>query len=115
MVRINLSDDQRTKLLEMCNAMFPNQKHALWLEDDSFFITDYHQENSNTFVESVSIHWFEFCLCHLLPKLKKIGIQPELYVLTLPSTHIGWDTKGVNHPIDYIYQEYDKKLNAQNV
>jgi hypothetical protein len=70
-----------------------------------------YESYDETYVEG--IHWFEFLMCKLIPKFKSFGINIDYWLMTLPSTHIQWNGTKVNHPVDYIYNEFKKLKNAK--
>jgi hypothetical protein len=70
------------------------------------------QDNSQIFPPY--IHWFAFLMCELIPKFKKLGINIDYWLMTLPSTHIQWSGTNVNHPIDYIYNKFKELKNESN-
>jgi hypothetical protein len=100
MKAIELTEEHKDKLLEMCDALFPKyddiriSKDLLWLFD-----------NKNDDFEV--FHWFEFCMTHLAIRFKKLGIDINYWLMTLPSAHSQWP-KEYNHPLDYLYFEFKK-------
>jgi hypothetical protein len=105
METIKLTLDQKKKLIEMCNKLFPKFSWGNSFEKRSF-------DNELVFCDSegcVSIHWFEFCMTHLIPRLKKFGIKIDCWLMTCPQTHCQWP-KDYKHPVDYVYFEFKKKF-----
>jgi len=108
MKNIELTEEHKTKLLEMCNELFP--------EDEFTFDNDYAEDgiidrnflgktkNDLTWEDKGShFHWFEFCMTHLA---NKILIQDEQLSDFLLTINIEL------HPINYLYKEFKniKKL-----
>jgi hypothetical protein len=88
---IELTQEHKSKLLEMCNKLFSEY-------DDILFspITFNMLMFNGTEKDTVYIHWFEFCITHLAKKVcKSDGI-------TL--TFNGYK----NNPIDFLYKEFKK-------
>ncbi len=106
MKSIELTEEHKTKLLEMCKVLFPEY-------DLIEFGKKYHPNNKFIWMSKnnnlkVDIHWFEFCMTHLQFKFKKLGIELDLWLLTLPTTHLQWGNYNFNHPVDYLYEEFKK-------
>lgn len=128
MKSLELTPEHRTKLLEMCEALFPEQspfqigipgelrkgwgysKHFIFGKSDIF--AD----------DGVFCHWFEFCMTHLVEaiiatyvvnkdgeKVYKRTLNDSLSIFYLQTLLFsrGYDKQ---HPIDYLYNEF-KKLN----
>ena len=100
MKSIKLTEEQKDKLLEMCNTLFPEYDFSMFhngLNNDlDEFIIDINHLNNTHYL---SIHWFEFCMTHLA---EKVFIQDESlndYLLTFNVS---------KHPIDYLYSEFLK-------
>lgn len=104
MTNINLSKKQKDKLIEMCKALFPEYHYVGWYitEDELSYRTKEFRFNLLHFIkngnEGSMIHWFEFCMTHLLAKLA--DSITDLY-----------NYEGLSlseHPVDYLYQEFKK-------
>lgn len=108
MKSIELTKKHKDKLLKMCNNLF--------ISDNSPYI-----DNNNNVViwnlskgieaeYSVAIHWFEFCMTHLVDKLYNdekyrdcSGYDCNLHVeLTLAMLNHKM------HPVDCLYEEFKK-------
>lgn len=129
---IEINEEQKEKLLEMCKVLFPKYPEI--------FITEFESDDLNIFMFSknsikywkkelkedfdidyislyeadVKIHWFEFCMTHLAKKL--------LYLLYVPKNanseegyQIGMEKFSNNalyypkiHLVDYLYLEFKK-------
>lgn len=105
MKAIELTEEQEDKLIEMCKVLFPEysisiasllprQKGIMCITRANPYLVEY-------------IHWFEFLLCNIVPEFKKRGIDIRIWLLTLPKTHMQWG-ENINHPIDYVHQEFLK-------
>lgn len=103
---IALTEEHRSKLLEMCKALFPNYfdwrygKH--WASYELFFV------NNN---QSFQIHWFEFCMTWLMYTLsyefsKSDTVKAKPIHIELCELNKGDYFK--IHPIDYLYGEFKK-------
>lgn len=132
MKSIEINQDQRNKLLEMCKYLFP-EMDAYTIEDteeSDGMILGFWGQSTN----GVSIHWFEFCMTHLNRKIDKLYIEKEITPLEkrafnennypdgLPKNWTElweyrpymqiWKTLNLGqykiHPIDYLYEEFLK-------
>lgn len=109
MKNIELTEDHKSKLLEMCKVLFPEVKiHTGMLSDGSQApekVLDYpvdlewgtEWDLPYISVETEQIHWFEFCMTHLVRELmcKNTKHMQQLFM-------------GLKHPIDYLYEEFKK-------
>lgn len=97
MNQIEITEEQKKKLLEMCKALFSEyDKYTFWHSD---FIGLYHViDDEESAEDNVSIHWFEFCHCYIAPKLFiEYKEKLQFYI----DTYTG-------NPIDYLYEEFKK-------
>ena len=113
MKNIELTEDHKSKLLEMCKVLFPKLNLEMYydddisdnweeaLEDDScgndaqvgYLISNWHKPNAKI------IHLFEFCMTHLCDKIFIHDESLNEFLLTF----------NVNkHPVDYLYEEFKK-------
>ncbi len=119
---IQLTEEHKSKLLEMCKALFPElqkkayditvkyygSKEAADMNYGGFYITgDNHiqcsypiDSHDDSFHQHLieSIHWFEFCMTHLR---RKLNIHHDDLFLT---TNTGVDT--FIHPVDHLYEKF---------
>lgn len=107
---IELTEEHKSKLLEMCKELFIESKPkidsnnivSLWILDS---------EGLSEGEYNFKIHWFEFCMTYLMyklsyefskiPNIKGRSIHIELWELN----------KGdyfKKHPVDYLYEEFKK-------
>ena len=114
---IQLTDEHKSKLLEMCEALFCSDN------------TPYIDKNNNIVVwnlaegveaeYSVSIYWFEFCMTYLCEKIlnpnpdKPARNLADKFKMFFWETNLYWSNAHLNvnpsrHPIDYLYEEFKK-------
>lgn len=120
MKQIELTNSQKTKLVKMCQKLFPEYKHikktgngGIWFHhadkgqpDTSNppnylpgFLFGFHSngEDGDTYDGAAfAIHWFEFCIEHLLSKLN----------LSYYSYTRWCNEEGKTHIIDYCYSYF---------
>lgn len=135
MKSIDLTTSQKSKLLEMCKKLFPNDKIDSFENNTIKFLINYCKKkdcNNDKITyagweEVLKIHWFEFCMTHLIIKLQNslpddvVWREQPQYV----SNVFGWKKgskwtlysdfffhypKQINkiHPVDYLYKEFKK-------
>lgn len=115
MVQLKLTEEHKTKLLEMCVKLFP--KYKIIIEQD--YARDYNavagilsirDNDTDNFI--TKYHWFEFCLLHLAKQI--------IYPLYVPANcnseeglQIGIEEFGNDvlyypktHPVDYLYSKF---------
>ncbi len=75
---IKLTEKQKEKLIKMCNKLFPKPGHwFFWESEEDSYPKDQMIGYCNTYVlrgkhyPALEIHWFEFCIRFLVPKLVK--------------------------------------------
>jgi hypothetical protein len=98
---IELTEEHKTKLLEMCEVLFPEYKININLdhfdEEDGNLGVKPNNENG-IYKHGWMIHWFEFCHCYLLPKLiTERNSKLQFYMDTF-----------TGNPIEYLYEEFKK-------
>ena len=89
---IELTEEHKSKLLEMCETLFP--KYDFTLDKWEFCFVTFGLKTYSLYTEH--IHWFEFCMTHLSEKIDCDLAHNIIYMK--------------KHPIDYLYEEF-KKLN----
>ena len=108
MKSIKLTEEQKDKLLEMCNTLFPEYDFSMFhngLNNDlDEFIIDINHLNNTHYL---SIHWFEFCMTHLAEKIfNQIDDEDDIeYRQEFQNTCL---ISKDQHPIDYLYSEFLK-------
>jgi len=105
---IELTEEHKSKLLEMCKVLFPEYIETYLgvndydLEPDGYI---YFIKNKNI----TRIHWFEFCMTHLADKMLQLGELPNYdneldYEFNSILQSSWWES----HPVDYLYSEFKK-------
>lgn len=130
MVAIELTEEHKEKLFEMCKKLFPEYK---W-ENGNFFrkghldIYKWGTEMCPDWpIYSHSIHWFEFCLTHLAEKVinpkgendSTIRKNFEEFFIHMKSYSWFIQDPGLResfakHPIDYLYEQFKKLKQIDN-
>lgn len=105
MKSIELNQEQKDKLIEMCESLF-GFKFVIGSRTIRYYRNI---ETSNIVQSNELIDWFEFCLTYLQCKLKELGAF---------NNNINCDSEILSswinsHPVDYLYEKY-KKLNIKN-
>jgi hypothetical protein len=103
---IELTEEHKSKLLEMCKVLFP-QLTDLEIRDSTedfcfdfeHICIEYGRENDNL----VIIHWFEFCMIYLYTKLI---VDKYNYYSISDAMSNGYTMIYDQHPIDYLYDEF---------
>lgn len=121
MKSIELTEEHKTKLLEMCKILFSEYNNIRFgippfgTRDIIQFYKGSKTSPNYPFLE-LSIHWFEFCMTHLANKLllstgsnNNIFIENTFNKISLFRGIIFDEDKNQNeHPIDYLYEEFKK-------
>ena len=136
MKSIELTEEHKAKLLEMCKVLFPEYSN-LEVRDS---MEDFCMKQDNLFIElneavnrrdCTVIHWFEFCNTHLLKIISENLAQQnsskewsgddkmfekwniiDVYHKKISKGLISWINH--EHPIDYLYKEF-KKLKHEKI
>lgn len=123
MKSIELTKEHKSKLLEMCNKLFPEYKEIILTKQKCLNFGFKDHGSYTTKIADMSIHWFEFCMthlsnkiintyweCHLNQKHYKSNLLEEFsdfYLSTIDcNTNIILNQQ--IHPIDYLYEEFKK-------
>lgn len=112
MQSIQLTQKHKDKLIEMCKALFPEYNN-IYFRIDSKSSCIYPKEISidNNILRigsfgklDLSIHWFEFCMMELAPKIMPPFIDCEEFYSGL----LGLDEVDSyqKHPVDYLYEQF---------
>jgi hypothetical protein len=129
---LELTKEQKDKLLEMAKVLFPEYATIeMYYDDDiadsweealldkqcgndaqvQFIIFNWHKPDAK------HIHWFEFCLTYLANKIYFPDIQNierdarnkiEKFYFSTFMEAIEGGPAGYDHPIDYLYKEFKK-------
>ncbi len=91
---LQLTNEHKEKLLEMCKALFPEYKHFGFENDYSDEgMMEYHNNDWN---KMKLIHWYEFCHTQLVDKIfNKYNNKLQCIIDT-------W----CGNPIDYLYEQF---------
>jgi hypothetical protein len=99
MTEIKLTEEHKSKLLEMCNKLFPEYDFTLDKWKQCFVTLGL---KSKVAYDS-HIHWFEFCMTHLYTKLI---VDKYNYYSISDAMSNGYTMIYDQHPIDYLYDEF---------
>lgn len=104
MTPIQLTEEHKSKLLEMCKALFPEMDaHTVKdVEDSNGMILGTWGQSTN----GIAIHWFEFCMTYLIQKISQINPKTDHdYEHLIEGLFINTNEK---HPVDFLYEEFKK-------
>lgn len=122
MKSIQLTEEQKEKLLEMCKELFPeynNIKIKCTLKGKKITVSKriYFDGSGNMmgfpkkemadvdpYITYDWIHWFEFCMTHLQDKLKGLGGFENDFDCDVNLMSCWYES----HPVDYLYSEFKK-------
>ncbi len=107
MNNLSLNNEQKDKLLQMCNDLFPEYEHF------EFDVADGH-----LFIDGseLSIHWFEACVMHLPERIAENfnTVYPKekhaFIVDMMMKKMLSYSPIDKIHPVDYLYEMYEKTL-----
>lgn len=126
---IELTEEHKSKLLEMCKVLFPDYKFYFYhpLLKTNMLVGFLRTNDSDTYDNcDIFIHWFEFCMGTLAAKIDDMYFTHNKEKLESKNDNIritAWDRRpyhdlwsGFNfgalkpksHPVDYLYQEFLK-------
>jgi hypothetical protein len=128
MKAIKLTEEHKSKLLEMCNKLFPEYGDVQLLK--SYCATEYDatgspylrwyipfEHNGKKTTKLIKIHWFEFCMTHLVEKLIEVineyesklsdSKREKFFIEIFEPYELLMSIKD-KHPIDYLYEEFKK-------
>ena len=122
MKNIELTEDHKSKLLEMCKILFTD--YFYW-ELDHHIITAHIKGNDDEVYEDepydIAIHWFEFCMTHLFYALYDNWRKEDVNCVTdfhldLHNYYLNAfiDNKEIHknyekyHPVNYLYNKFKK-------
>lgn len=117
---INLTEEHRSKLLEMCKVLFPEYKEIYWNSGKGSTGSNEHigfgvQHPTVThWIDYTYIHWFEFCVTRLqiklyreLAKISKIGVDTWNHnLIGTIYFHVEVGDGTTRHPVDYLYEKF---------
>lgn len=112
MKQIELTEEQKKKLLEMCKVLF--SEYSVWTFEEisqlGAYSYDYNcllfsNEAEHHLYKAESAHWFEFTILHLSKKiLDKIENIEKPYLWTFQGKILNLE----EHAIDYLYDIFKK-------
>ena len=132
MKNIEISGKQKEMLLEMCKELFP--EYTIYSADNDGFIEGEQWVGDQNMgedrpVNEFNIHWFEFCMTHLIRKIDTLYSEKILNPLEDKARKEGYPNNWLEiwndrpwlklwsltnsgdykkHPIDYLYEEFKK-------
>lgn len=127
MKQIELTEEHKTRLLEMCSVLFP-EVNCYWeyemygrsLKQDFNSVLAVYYKDKNAYKQNLfdfNIHWFEFCITEIVNELSWKNIKTDIladceyedFRMKL-ITNIFRDklTTEKFHIIDYLYEEFKK-------
>lgn len=114
MRKIELTIEQKKKLSEMCEILFPEYEFDFsWLNQHQGECPELKYWN-NKMKHAEFIHWFEFCVNHLSKKLFDLNKRKEISSLNNYVSDILLGVfKEYEHPVYYLYEEF-KKINKKD-
>ena len=80
MKHIKLTEEQQSKLLEMCKVLFPEYDEIELEIEPQYDGSDGFVQltlDKNKNLDFINIHWFEFCMTHLVTKLRSYNYVQE--------------------------------------
>jgi hypothetical protein len=111
---IELTQEHKEKLLEMCKALFPEYHFTLdkWKQ---CFVT-FGLKTKDLYEEH--IHWFEFCMTHLCKKMGNEFLSVQTVFDESALRHqlmyeLEWNTSF--HPVDFLYNLFIKEKENEKV
>jgi len=117
MKNIELTEDHKSKLLEMCKILFPEYNFIQFQESASMGAWEYNFNNlclskkSNDLYDiEINIHWFESCWKILNKILSNNETISPIYIqeCILNFGIICFNNSDFQHPVDYLYEEFKK-------
>lgn len=116
MKNIELSLNQKNKLLEMCKVLFPEWTFITFQEsaimgagwDYDFNNICFSKKSETLFDIEINIHWFEYCWKILNKILSNNEIISPIYKqeIILNFGIICFNNSYFQHPIDYLYEKF---------
>jgi len=106
MIAIELTEEHKEKLLEMCKTLFPEYE-KIWITfTGPIMLLGYLRTNKSPYVD-FNIHWFEFCLTQLAKKiLSKMPDMEKPYLWTFQGLLLLHHNE--EHLIDSLYEQLKK-------
>lgn len=136
MKSIELTEEHKAKLLEMCKVLFPEYKYLIFGDSQGQMLftktkpfRECGEDNGELDKECIQMHWFEFVMTHLLSKIDRLHSEKIIRPLELKYIQEGYPKNWLEiwkerpflklwsllnagsykkHPIDYLYCEFLK-------
>ncbi len=110
MKSIELTEEHKAKILEMCKVLFPKYDHYTFWSEDFVGMYNTDEQGKEVMENNISIHWFEFCMTYLAYKLANIDSEDTF----IGDNYRLYDKIMNNeHPIDYLYTKFKKLHNEK--
>ncbi len=110
MKNIELTEEHKSKLLEICKELF-SELEMKWAWSDSYYggPGDYDMLQFKTDNNEDLIHWFEFCtkLGYKIFSRKQFYYKSEEFI-TFMKIMCLQDKSKLKHPVDFLYEEFKK-------
>ncbi len=107
MKAITLTEKHKSKLIEICKALFPEYSSIIFNDDYKQLEGNNEEDNPNLLIfyqgvgkNGIEIHWFEFCIKHLIIAMIKDDIME---IETTRSLFCS-----LPNPVDYLYDKFLK-------
>lgn len=121
MKSIKLTEEHRSKLLEMCRKLFSEynfrlNENVIVISEKKEISFDTHTTyrfldmNFETMWDLFKIHWFEFCtkIAYKMFSGKQAWYQKDEFIIFMKTMCMQDKGCSIQHPIDYLYQEFKK-------
>ena len=120
MKNIELTEEHKIKLLKICKSLFPEYYEIYfgeWDYNGEFDGYMYFSTETLSNPNILQIHWFEFCITHLINRLASKNIKTDILAdcefedfRIKCVTEIFKDKISTDyiHPIDYLYEKFKK-------
>jgi len=114
MKNIELTEEHKSKLLEMCKKLFP--EYICWKFGKMKINGDKELWFYDKYDNNYKIYWFEFCMTHLVEKILNPNPNNPNRGLQDRFKNFFWETnlyamkfdKTSKHPVNYLYEEFKK-------
>lgn len=106
---IELTDQHKAKILEMCKYFFRGYYHIGFYSQQSNNI-----QMSKTTKDIIFVHWLEMCWI-LLNKICEEKVESPIETVNL-ITNFGmvcFNRSEILHPVDYLYSQYQESCQIQ--
>lgn len=120
---LTLTEEHKTKLLKMCQTLFPNYEfysnhhdleNSIYISQGKYCGFLHYPDSLNELWivhkkkdEFEVIHWFEFCwiiLNKLSSKITPMQTKHHIEMLGI----VCFNKSSLQHPVDYLYEEFKK-------